>query len=100
MRIKHNTQKYLLKQVSEQYLPRDIVHRPKAPFGVPLRSWIRGALAPMVDDLLSETTLKSRGLYNSKYVAKLIENDRKGLEDNAHIIWTLLTTEMWFRTFF
>jgi len=45
-RIRGNVQKYLLKKVAERYLPREIVYRPKAPFASPLRSWIRGPLAP------------------------------------------------------
>jgi asparagine synthase (glutamine-hydrolysing) len=99
-RIRGHVQKYLLKKVAERYLPKQIVHRPKAPFGAPLRSWIRGPLAPMVDDLLSAESVRARGLYRSEYIRTLIENDRKGIEDNAHVLWTLLTNEIWFRTFF
>ena len=99
-RIHRMTQKYLLKKVSEKYLPRNIVYRPKAPFGSPLRSWVRGPLAPMIADLLSEQSLRSRGLYDPAYVAGLIARDKSGLEDNSHQIWTLLTNEIWFRTFF
>lgn len=99
-RIRRNVQKYLLKRVSKRYLPKKIISRPKAPFGAPLRSWIRRDLAPMVDDFLSEETVKRRGLYDHAFIRQLILNDRKGIEDNAHIVWTLLTNEIWFRTFF
>jgi asparagine synthase (glutamine-hydrolysing) len=99
-RIHRLTQKYLLKKVSEKYLPDNIIYRPKAPFASPLRSWVRGPLSTMVGDLLSEQSLRSRGLYDAKYVAGLIERDKQGLEDNAYQIWTMLTTELWFRTFF
>jgi len=98
-RIRRNTQKYLLRRVAEKYLLKEIVHRPKAPFGSPLRSWIRGPLSPMVGDLLSPDAVRARGIYDPMYVAKLIEEDRKGVADNAHIIWTLLSNEVWFRTF-
>jgi len=99
MRIRGRVQKYLLKKVAERYLPTEIVHRPKAPFGSPLRAWIRGPLAEMVGDLLSEGSLRARGLYAPAEVARLVEADRQGLEDNAHVIWTLLTNEVWFRSF-
>lgn len=99
-RIHGNVQKYLLKRVSERYLNKEVIYRPKAPFGSPLRSWIRGALAPMVNDLLSEESLRKDGIYNSRYVRQLIENDRAGKEDNAQILWTLLTNVVWLRTFF
>jgi len=99
-RIHRLTQKYLLKKVAEKYLPDSIVYRPKAPFASPLRSWVRGPLAPMIADLLSEQSLRARGLYDPAYVTGLIARDKQGLEDNAYQIWTLLTNEIWFRTFF
>ena len=99
-RITSGTQKYVLKKVAGRYLPKEIIFRPKAPFGAPLRSWVRGPLAEMVGDLLSESSIKARGLYNSAFVRTLIERDRAGREDNAHLIWMLLTNELWFRTFF
>jgi asparagine synthase (glutamine-hydrolysing) len=99
-RIRGLRQKWLLKRVAERYLPRDIVHRPKAPFGAPLRAWIRGPLAPMVDELLSESALKQRGMYDTTYIRTLVARDRLGQEDHSMVLWTLLTTELWFRTFF
>lgn len=99
-RIRGNTQKYLLKKVSERHLPHGIVHRAKAPFNAPLRAWMRGPLATMVDDLLSDSSLKARGFYHPPAVRALIDNDRSGIEDHGMVIWSLLTVEIWFRTFF
>jgi asparagine synthase (glutamine-hydrolysing) len=98
-RIRGGMQKWLLKKVSERYLPQEIVHRPKAPFNAPLRAWMRGPLAPMVDELLSETSLRRRGFYEPAAARTVIEADRRGIEDNGMVIWTMLTTELWFRTF-
>lgn len=100
LRIKGRQQKYLLKRVAERHLPHHIVYRPKAPFGSPLRSWIRGPLAEMVRDVLSAESIRRRGLYNSDFVWEKIRNDLDGREDNAHLIWTLLCNEIWFRKFF
>jgi asparagine synthase (glutamine-hydrolysing) len=99
-RIRRLTQKFLLKQVAEKYLPREVIYRPKAPFGAPLRAWIRGGLSEMIEDLLSVECLNRRGIYDSKFVWQLIENDRAGREDNSHLIWRLLCNEIWVRTFF
>jgi len=99
-RIRKDIQKYLLKKVAERYLTGEIINRPKAPFGSPLRSWIRGPLHGMVTDYLSEESIKRRGLYDFRFVHRLIKNDKDGIEDNAHIIWTLLSNEIWFRSFF
>jgi len=50
--------------------------------------------------MLSESSLRKRGLYHPAFVADLIAADRSGAEDNAFWIWQLLTVELWFRIFF
>ena len=99
-KIKGNQQKYLLKKTSEKYLPNEIIYRPKAPFGSPIRSWIKGPLRKMVDDLLTEDVFKKLNLYNYKFVKEIVKRDRDGLEDNSLTIWTMLVNVLWFNTFF
>ena len=95
----HNQTKYILKKVAEEYLPHQIVYRPKASFGAPIRSWIYDNLKEMVDSLLSIDSINKRGIFNAEYVRSLIENDRSGKEDNAYRIYQLLTLELWFKEF-
>lgn len=99
-KIKGNTQKYLLKKVSEKYLPEDIIYRSKAPFSAPMRGWLKKELKEMVTDVLSYDTIKRRGIYNPKYVNQLIERNDKGLEDNSQLIWRLMVNELWAQNFF
>src|SRR4029077_4251697 len=54
LKLKGLKRKYILKRAAEKLLPHDVVWRKKAGFGAPIRSWLRGALRPMVNDLLSE----------------------------------------------
>lgn len=99
LRIRAGVQKHLLKRIGLRHLPRDVVYRRKASFNSPLRSWIRGALSGIVDEVLSHSQVKSRGLHDPAIVRRMIENDRRGNEDHSMWIWTLLTTEIWHRTF-
>jgi asparagine synthase (glutamine-hydrolysing) len=91
--------KYILKRVAEKLLPRDVVWRKKAGFGAPIRSWLRGPLRPMVDDLLSEETLRRRGLFNPQEVRRIINTNLSGREDYNLQVFQLLTLEIWQRTF-
>ena len=99
-KINNGVQKYLLKKVSEKYLPREIIYRKKAPFSAPMRGWLKKELKEMVMDLLSYETIKQRNIYNPEYVQNLIVNNEKGLQDNSQLIWRLMVNEIWFRTFF
>jgi asparagine synthase (glutamine-hydrolysing) len=99
-RIKKNTQKYILKKVAERYIPKENIYRPKAPFSAPMRGWLKNELSEMVHDILSVDSLKKRGIYRPEFVTTLIENNKKGIEDNSQLIFRLLCSELWFRTFF
>jgi asparagine synthase (glutamine-hydrolysing) len=92
-------QKAVLKRVAERWLPREFVHRPKAPFGAPLRSWTRGPLAEMIGDLLSPESLRRGGFLNADAVAKVVAENQSGRADHAHRVWQLLTFETWRREF-
>lgn len=99
LRISGSVQKSLLKKIGEKHLPREVVHRPKASFNSPLRSWMRGKLSPLVDELLSEKQVAARGLHNPAVVREMIHEDRSGKNDHSMWLWTLLTVEVWHRTF-
>jgi asparagine synthase (glutamine-hydrolysing) len=91
--------KYILKRVAETLLPKDVVWRRKAGFSAPIRSWLRGALRPMVDDLLSEETIRRRGLFKPQEVRRIIAANLSGREDYNLQVFQLLTLELWQRTF-
>lgn len=99
LKYKNKQSKYILKKTSESILPNDIIYRPKASFGAPIRSWISGDLRPMVDECLSKTQIEKRGVFKYDYIKKIIEDDRKGINDNAYRIYQLLTIELWFQEF-
>jgi len=99
LKYKNGKTKYLLRKVSEQYLPKNITDRPKASFGAPIRSWIMNDLNEMVMDLLSPDTLKKRGMFHPARVEKLIDDNKKGKADNAYQLYHLLTLELWMREF-
>ena len=98
-KFKYGQSKYILKKVAEKYLPKKLIYRRKASFGAPIRSWISGELSAMVDELLSETNINKRNIFNYEKIKLLIENDRKGIEDNAYRIYQLLTLELWLREY-
>jgi asparagine synthase (glutamine-hydrolysing) len=101
LKLRRTDRKYAFKRSMEGVLPHDIVWRPKAGFGAPVRAWLAGdgALAPMVDDLLSADRVRARGLFDPGEVQRVIRANETGTEDNALRIWALLTFELWHDTF-
>lgn len=91
--------KWIFKKAMEPILPKDVIYRPKTGFGAPLRQWLRKELRDYVEDLLSERTIRNRGLFDAKAVKALVEMDRRGKMDAAYPIFALMCIELWCRLF-
>jgi asparagine synthase (glutamine-hydrolysing) len=99
LKLRGLKRKYILKRAAEKLLPREVVWRKKAGFGAPIRSWLRGPLRPMVDELLSEATIRHRGLFRPEEVRRIIDANLSGREDFNLQVFQLLTLELWQREF-
>ncbi len=89
--------KYLFKKGLEPYLPNDILYRPKMGFGVPLASWFRGALKDQVQTSLLGETMQGCGLFDQKFLTKVVDQHQSGLRDYSTTIWSLLMFESFFQ---
>ena len=89
--------KVLLKQVAERYLPRELVHRAKSGFTMPLGQWLNQGLAGLLDDCLGEGGLLRRGLINAGPLRRMIAQHRAGRSGRGFRLWTLMMLELWFR---
>jgi asparagine synthase (glutamine-hydrolysing) len=96
-KIRGNTAKAALKDAAENWLPREIVHRPKASFGAPLRAWVRNDLRELISDVLIGGELTQLGMMRAGHVRQLIADEQAGREDYAKQIWQLLSMELWYR---
>ncbi|HET7932176.1 MAG TPA: asparagine synthase (glutamine-hydrolyzing) [Rhodanobacteraceae bacterium] len=91
--------KWVLKKAMEPYLPHDVIYRPKTGFGAPLRRWMRHELRELLGDLLSEQSLRQRGLFDAAAVQRLIADNDAGRKDAAYTLLSLLCIEIWCRRF-
>jgi len=96
-KIRRRQGKVALKQAAQSWLPREIVHRPKASFSAPLRAWVRGDLQEVIRDVLVGGELVTSGMIRRDALMQLISDELTGREDRSKQIWQLLTLEQWYR---
>jgi asparagine synthase (glutamine-hydrolysing) len=99
LKLKAWRRKYIFKRSQEGILPGDVIWRRKAGFGAPLRAWLAGDLAPLCDELLSERTVRDRGLVDPGAVERMRAANADGLGDYSLRLYALLSLELWCRTF-
>jgi asparagine synthase (glutamine-hydrolysing) len=93
LKVRRLTTKYLLKKVAERYLPREVVHRAKHGFAVPVAEWLRGPLRGVAADTL---LLSGSGWFDGKAVERLWSEHQAGADHGA-ALYALLVFELWHR---
>ncbi|MBI1747125.1 MAG: asparagine synthase (glutamine-hydrolyzing) [Acidobacteria bacterium] len=98
-KIRHLSKKYILKKALSGLLPREILHRPKMGFGVPINDWFRTDLKGMTYDVLLSKTARSRGYFNPQFIQRMIDEHVTGARQWHYQLWNLLLLELWHRAF-
>ncbi len=95
LKIQKGKGKYILRQLLAQHVPMHLFDRPKRGFGVPLGSWLRGPLAPWMQDMLSPERLQAQGLFRPEAVTPLVQAHMSGSHDWSYRLWGLLMYQAW-----
>jgi asparagine synthase (glutamine-hydrolysing) len=99
LKMNRLTGKFIFKKAMRGRLPREIIHRPKKGFNMPVAYWLTNDLKALMLDLLSESFINQQGLFNSVYVQQLIKDHLEHRKDNRKPLWTLLMFQMWYRQY-
>lgn len=65
--------KHILKDIAYDYIPKELLDRPKVGFGVPLDKWLRGPLKEQLLDYSSYEYLKKQNIFDAAYVSDMIQ---------------------------
>ncbi|CAA6818424.1 MAG: Asparagine synthetase [glutamine-hydrolyzing] (EC [uncultured Thiotrichaceae bacterium] len=96
MKYRDGVKKYLLKEITHRYLPREIMDRPKMGFGVPMTEWFRDELKVYFTHYLTEERLDKAGIFNTAEIIGLRDRYLAGARENSQKLWSLLMFEMWY----
>jgi len=97
LKIRGQEGKFLLKKAMEQYLPSEIMYRPKMGFSVPLARWFRGPLKQRVRDAVLGPRLADSGWFNAGYLRHLVDAHQSGAHDYSAPLWSLLMFDAFLR---
>jgi asparagine synthase (glutamine-hydrolysing) len=99
LKLKDGQSKYLLRRILDRKVPRSIVERGKRGFAAPIGEWLRGPLAGMTHELLTDGRLRDRGVLDPRAVSRLWDEHRTRKAEHPHRLWQLVMLELWFRQF-
>jgi asparagine synthase (glutamine-hydrolysing) len=95
LKLRDGTAKWLLRQVLDRHVPRELIDRPKMGFGVPLDEWLRTSLRPWAEDLLSEQTLRRQGYLDARAIRRAWQLHLSGRVNSRDRLWPVLMFQDW-----
>ncbi len=95
-RIANFETKHILKEIAREFIPRELIDRPKMGFAIPRAEWLRNELKQMTFDLLTDQTARNREWFNQVEVQKILTSHDAG-RDMDKFIWPMIMLEIWAR---
>jgi len=97
-KIRNGSKKWILKQLFESRLPKDLVNRRKQGFELPIDQWLRGPLAEQVRVYVLNPTGALASFINVEKIRRHYESHCRGTARHGQLIWSLLVLARWLDT--
>ena len=94
MKHRNGVGKWLLREAIRGLVPPRVLEHPKHGFGVPLARWFREELRYRLDALL-EPGARIAPYVDRGAVARLVAEHRAARRDHSHLLWRLVSLEIW-----
>jgi len=96
LRIRDGKGKYILRKLLSQYVPEELIDRPKQGFGVPLDHWLRGPLREWAEELLSADRLRKEGFFKVSEIRNRWHEHLTGKYNWRDVLWCVLMFQSWY----
>lgn len=87
--------KRVLRDVLYRYVPKALIERPKAGFGIPVGDWLRGPLKEWAEGLLDAKRLDVEGYFYSATIQRVWREHQTGRCDHTPKLWSVLMFQAW-----
>lgn len=98
-KVHRGVTKYIFRKSLEGILPREVIHRGKMGFEVPIKHWFRNELRGLAIEVLLDRCAIRRGYFRPETIRRLIDEHAAGAALWHHQLWNLLMLELWHRMF-
>lgn len=89
--------KYILKDIVHDYIPKNMMDRPKMGFVAPLPLWLKDKLYYLIEENLNKDAIESSGVFDFDTVQSMVTKYLSGKTEITQKIWFIIMFQMWYK---
>lgn len=97
-KLRDGQTKWVLRRLTERYVPNALIERPKRGFSIPIDAWLRGPLRTWAESLLDPVAMRQDGLLEAAPVQRLWAEHLGGGYNHSLSLWNILMFQEWARS--
>ncbi len=95
LKVRGGVRKWILKRAFTGSLPQPVLRRGKEGFSMPMKQWLTHEWNGLMHELLSRQSLAAEGLFDGRYVERLMREHETGVHNHSHLLWALMVFQLW-----
>jgi len=95
-KYQNGIKKRILREITHDYVPKELLDRPKMGFAIPIAKWLKNELRDHVEEYLNEDRIEKQGIFNWEFITKLKMDFYKGRKEYDSKLWYFLMFQMWY----
>lgn len=106
LKYQNGMKKRILKDLAYEYIPKELLERPKVGFSVPLDQWLRGPLKEQLLDMCNKDYLNKQGIFNADFVSHMVEHYMETGDGGpatgtnySRLCWSFFVFQQWVQKF-
>lgn len=98
--------KKILKDITYEYIPKELMDRPKKGFSIPLDKWLRGILKERICEWTNKEYLKKQGIFKPDETERFIQNymnygdqGKRTGQNFSGRVWAYFVFQQWYERY-
>jgi asparagine synthase (glutamine-hydrolysing) len=99
IKIKNGTKKHILKEIAYQYIPKNLIERPKCGFDIPFGAWMRRELKDILYNQINKERLDKDNIFYTSPILNIRDQFYAGNDTYKYKLWRIFIFQLWYENF-
>lgn len=88
--------KRIIRDITYDYIPKDLLNRPKMGFAIPIADWLQNDLRDLIETYFDSNRIQSQGIFSDSAIQQLKTDFLRGKKELDMKVWYFISFQMWF----